>query len=280
MTKTDDRTQAELNDLLHAFAVHNSEGFQSDYQKELAKLYPKVPEAVRPIWDRTDGEYPSNTEMHATLQTAIDALTKATTALQAESDRTCRMTPQKRSQYKKVLSEAIHELEDQLDELSSKYPLPSGVKGYLLDIGSDPCEQLPCILLDTPERIILWMKRLPHKSESIGSLGITELRQLLYSHDLTPFRSWHCDFIHVYLPDKPMGILDVDNYLYKPIIDILSMALFAKDSYDNFSYAMYNLPSKSIRSGTYIHICTRDEKVPFFQDFEKMILAVQSSQNP
>lgn len=273
MAKINEQAEKELNDLLRAFAEHDSEGYRSEYQKELERLYPKVPQDIRPVWDRTDAEHSTNAKLRASLHASIHASTKAISAIQAEIGREGRMTPQKRSQYKNILSEAVHKLEEQIDTISLSYPLPIDRDGYLLDIGTDTCDHLPSIILDTPEKIIIWMKRLPSKNESTRTLSITELRQLLYSHNLTPFKSWHCDFIHVYSPDNPTGIRDVDNYLYKPIIDLLAMALFAKDSLNNFSYAMYNLPSETLKSGTYICICKREEKVQFFQDFENQILA-------
>lgn len=279
MAKTNEQAEKELNDLLRAFAEHDSEGYQSDYEKELEQLYPNVPEDVRPIWDRTDDVHPRNEPLHTMIQTAMESIAKATVALQAEMDRGKRMTPQKRKRYKNALTRAIHDLEELVDEVSMSYPLPIGREGYLMDIGTESCDYLPRIILDTPEKIIIWMKRLPSKNESARFLGITELRQLLYSRDLPHFKKWHCDFIHVYSPDKPVGMLDVDNYLYKPVIDLLAMALFAKDSLDNFSYALYNLPSETIKSGTYIHICKREEKVQFFQDFEKLVLASGSPEN-
>lgn len=279
MAKTNEQAEKELNDLLRAFAEHGSEGYRSDYEKELERLYPIVPEDVRPIWDRADELHPRNESLHTMIQTAMESIAKATVALQVEMGRQNRMTPQRRTQYRDAMTEAIHKLEDLLEELSLHYPLPIGKEGYLLDIGTEPCGELPRIILDTPEEIIIWMKRLPPKGENAKSLGVSELRRLLYSRDLPHFKKWHCDFIHVYSPDKPVGMLDVDNYLYKPIIDLLAMALFAKDSLDNFSYALYNLPSETIKSGTYIHIFKREEKVLFFQNFEEQILSIETTEN-
>ena len=62
------------------------------------------------------------------------------------------------------------------------------------------------------------------------------------------------------------------NYFYKPIIDALALAFRAQDGFDYFSYSMFNHYSKTLKSGCYIRVCNRDEKVRFLEDFESAVL--------
>lgn len=94
---------------------------------------------------------------------------------------------------------------------------------------------------------------------------------MLWDTDFAHFKKWHCDFIHVYHPDDAGGVYDVDNYAYKPIIDAFTRAFRTGDRLEHCSFSMYNYSSENIKTGTYIYICNRDEKVAFFQDFEKLV---------
>ena len=158
--------------------------------------------------------------------------------------------------------------EELLSELQFRYPLPSDSPHRKPPKDLEP--YLPKLLLCTQDRILIWMPRLPAKSTSVHCQILKSLRQMLRQHDLPHIPQWHCDLIHAYPEYMLAGVQDVDNYPYKPIIDALAMALFAPDSFDNFSCAMYNLPTANLKPGCYIRICNRSEKVQFLQDFEKL----------
>lgn len=79
------------------------------------------------------------------------------------------------------------------------------------------------------------------------------------------------DCFHIYHPDRNGGVLDVDNYNFKPIIDTVALAMHAKDSRDNFSMSQYNIPDYSIKPGYYFHVYKRDQKVQILRNFQNKI---------
>ncbi len=276
--KTTPKYTTEFDELMRAFSEHSTTEYQAVYQNEVRFNYPLIPGPYDTVWDRSDTEFSSNEDWHNSIRDTISSLTQAISKLENLAAKTRRMDPDSRAACKNALAEAAHKLESQIDSINFHYPLPSNQEGYLLDNGPVPQEDLPRFILDTPERIIIWTKPLPPKTEKASELVLTELRNLLYSHDLPWLQDWHCDFIHVYSPEDLIGVRDVDNYLYKPFIDALALALHTKDSYDHFSCAMYNFPSSAVKNGCYIHICKRAEKVSFFQDFEEVVLDAQNPQ--
>ena len=76
-----------------------------------------------------------------------------------------------------------------------------------------------------------------------------------------------------------VGVKDVDNYASKPVIDALARAFCTNDAYDNFSYSMFNYPSKNIKIGCYVHVYKRAKKVELFHDFEELALTALNPQN-
>lgn len=75
----------------------------------------------------------------------------------------------------------------------------------------------------------------------------------------------------MFSPDNPIGILDADNYLYKPIIDAIAFAVYSLDGFEHFSYSCYNLADETLNAGTYLVISNSTQKVGFFDFFASLL---------
>jgi hypothetical protein len=117
------------------------------------------------------------------------------------------------------------------------------------------------------------LKMPPKGRDPFCSVLFKEAVDLLRHANLPRLQKWHCDIIHCYHPDRPGGVLDADNYHTKPILDAIAMAMFTKDSYDNFSLSQYNFPTTDLAPGFYIHVFKRAENVQLLQDFITLVKA-------
>ena len=240
----------------------------SPYQQIVAEKYPNVAESYRPQWDDSDAHLPENEEWKDLLARSVNDLEQAIRICQQLLDNPpAVMTPMTLTRFKNTLLRAIHKTEDVVTEISLSYPTP-GQSNY--DIAkSDPelAERIPQILLNTEEKIILWIPKVPSKSRGPESIIYQEFTEMLWANTFAHFNKWHCDFIHAYHPTNRLGVHDVDNHYYKPLIDAIAVAITSKDAYDHFSCSFYNFPSEKLKPGCYIHITKPDEKVSDFEHF-------------
>ena len=150
---------------------------------------------------------------------------------------------------------------------SSKGGYPVAKENYYSVAAGMPeiADTTPKLLFCTAEAFMFWMPMMPAKGRDPHcSIIFKEAEDLLRISNLPRLQKWHCDIVHCYHPDYPGSVLDADNYHTKPILDAIAMAMFAKDSYDNFSIGQYNLPTADLFPGFYIHVVKRTEKVQFF----------------
>lgn len=241
------------------------------YVKEIYQLYPDVP-APHPLkWDENDTTLPQDPQWQKTLQNTAAALRQAAEVCDQLSAKTERTTPKGLTQGKNALLCAVHYAEDLVAELSMHYPLPSASNYKIAKSNPDLASRIPVLRLNSEDSILIWMPRLPSKKRGTDSMVFQELREMLWENDFAHINKWHCDIIHIYRPNDLTGILDADNYFYKPVIDAIALALRSKDSRDHFSYSLYNFPHETIKPGCYIHVYKREEKVAIFRDFEGLI---------
>lgn len=257
---------------LSGISIHFDDDPQYDPFLEVVHTeYPSVPDPHNLTWYRSDENAKQDTEWSSALNTTAAALSNATAVCQQIGTQQERTTPESVLQHKTALLQAISHAEHILDELEHKYPLPQQ-NLYTIAAKSKPLQDfIPRLLHNTSDRIIIWLPALPAKSRAANSHIFAELKGLLHSNTFASFPYWHCDFIHVFREDCRLGVRDVDNYPYKPIIDALVLGLSTRDGSDHFSCAMYNYFSATIKPGCYISISRREEKVRFFRDFEKLI---------
>ena len=235
----------------------------------IQRQYPGVPPPYYLSWARSDENAGQNTERNAALLKAATALETAAATCRTLASKTTHMTCNELAEHRNKLAEAVHRGEDQLAELRYRYPMPAKHWYSTTPLKDGIREFSPKLLVNTEDRILFWMPPLPAKTLRTNNLIFSEFTDLLHAHDFPHLGQWHCDFFHAHKEDDLTGVRDVDNYPYKPIIDALSRAFFAKDSYDNFSCAMYNISSKNLHPGCYIDVCKRGQKVRFLSDFEK-----------
>lgn len=239
--------------------------------EEIHSQYPSVPHPHDLTWYRSDENAKQDAEWSAALDATATALSNAATACRQINTHTERTAPDTILRYKTELLQALSSAEHILAELEFKYPLPQQ-NLYTIATQSKALQDfIPRLLLNTSDRIILWLPTLPAKSRAANGHIFAELKGLLRANTFASFPYWHCDFIHVFREDCRLGVRDVDNYPYKPIIDALVLGLSTRDSTDHFSCAMYNHFSSAIKPGCYISICRREEKVQFFTDFDNLI---------
>ena len=246
-----------------------------NYLETIYQQYPGIPDPYPLTWDRSDVELPHNEEWQKQLQVTAAALRRATEVCEQLAARSERTTRNGLIHDKNTLLCAVHKAEDLVAELTMHYPLPNPSNYKIARSNPDLAPRIPTLLHNSADRILIRMPRLPSKKRGTSSLVFQELRDLLQENNIPHLDKWHCDFVHVYHPDNLTGILDVDNYDYKPVIDTLTLALLTQDSIDHFSLSMYNLPHTELNPGCYIHISKRNEKVGFFQNF---VLLVQRAQ--
>ena len=246
----------------------------------LRRQYPGVPDSYIRKWQENDGFLPTSSEWLERLISTDKAAQEVSSICRYLETKTDRMTVNRLSLEKAALLRALHKMEDLIEELDRSYPTGTGI--YEL-AKQDPSltGRIPEILLNDGEQVLIWTPRLPAKSKWASSVGYKELQELLQkeSPHSPRFDQWHCDFIHVFRTSNLIGVRDVDNYATKPIIDALARAFRTNDAYDNFSYSMFNMPSETLKTGCYIHIYKRAQKVGFFQNFEELALVALEAQN-
>ena len=241
----------------------------------LRERYPEVSDDYRQSWYLSDDIAHKNDERATTTNKLIALMEQSISACRQLQTQTEPMTPKLLSSYVLPLTQVIHAAQDTLQSLELDYPHPTN-NAYSRMLEDDSLAQVaPKLLLNTEEQIVIWTEMLPAKTASAYALLLDEFEAFLHKHTLAHFTDWHCDFIHVHPTTSLLGIRDADNYPYKPFIDALSRAVFAPDSYDHFSYASYNYPCDNIPAGCYICITKRSRKVPFFQDFEILVRALE-----
>ena len=243
---------------------------------QIYQQYPGVPDPYPLAWDKSDRELPQDLAWQKMLKATATALCRGAEVCEHLSAKHGRTTCSGLVQDKNTLLCAIHKAEDLVSELTLNYPLPISGNYRVARENPDLAARIPALLHNDASRILIWMPTLPSKKRGSNSLIFSELQEMLQVNHFTHLDQWHCDFIHIYHPNNLAGILDVDNYSYKPVIDALTLALASQDSFDHFSFSAYNLPHLTLKPGCYIHICKREEKVPFFQFFEEMISGAQS----
>ena len=238
--------------------------------------YPDVGEHYASIWLRSDTEAAANEEWQTLLNNAETALRHAADVVASLRAREKPMTPTAQNRYRVELVRAIHRTEDLVMEMLLRYPLPR--KHPLICTGED--EQFcPKVLFKSNSRVIVWLPFVPARSQKFSSKEIilSELHSVLRDADLPSIPSWHCDFMNIYHSEKVGGILDVDNFDWKPIIDTIARAMKTPDGFNRFSCSMYDFVSDQLKIGCYIQISKRDEKIPFFRDFEKFIRSLENA---
>lgn len=249
---------------------------------ELRRKYPGVPDLYREKWLMSDEAHLNNSGEWKNLLNATGKATQdVSTICSYLAKETGSMSLERLRAEKKALLYALHKIEDLLEALDWSYPTEDRNCIKLAKDVPALTGRIPEILVKTEDRILIWMPRLPATAKWARSVGYKELTDLLYQEcaNLPRLGQWHCDFFHVFDPQNLVGVRDVDNYAYKPIIDSLARALCANDGYDNFSCAMFNYPSETLKIGCYIHIYKRAEKVAFFQDFERLASAALKAKN-
>ncbi len=271
----------DMTSIMLTPAPPTSEGMDQ-FERDIQKEYPGVPTPYCISWQRSDADAPHDLERTENLEKAAVSLERAAQLLRQLATRTDPMTPSHFKSCTNKLAEAIGRAEAQLSELRMDYPLPLEARHALYDEENIFLRQnRPRILLNREDRIIIWLPRMPRISRANNNLVFAELHDLLHLTALPHISQWHCDFIHVFEDGAdPLGIRDVDNYPYKPVIDALSRALRTWDTGFDFSCAMYNITSNSIAPGSYINICKKEEKVQFFTDFETSVLPFMALLDP
>lgn len=254
-------------------AIENSKPEDMPYYKMLLEIYPDIPVEYVAKWNSFDEQLKNNTEL-------IDFIKKTATALERASKRCqyllTKQEPTSPRTYKgtcNILAEASHKAEDLIAQLKVNLPMPVSFENVEADVSRTSDDHTAEIITCSPEHIIIWMPRLPRHNRVYSSLALRELSLLLSRSKLPTFPQWHCDFIHVFSDiDNLDSALDVDNYPYKPIIDILARSLRTDDGAFNFSCGMYNMTSSALKTGCYLHIIKREQKVLFFEDFENHLM--------
>ena len=251
---------------------------QYPYEIALRENYPDVDDTYRFVWARSDTSLPRNEEWLQKLKTASTVLEHASEVCKKLALQHSRMTPRKLTLATKALREVDHRMTDIISDLMCSYPIAN--ENHYLAAMSIPeiSESIPKILFCDEDEFAFWILELPPKNKNArNNLIILEAEDMLLHSQIPRFKKWHMDCFHIYHPDRMGGVLDVDNYNFKPVIDAVAIAMYAKDSYDNFSMSQYNISDYNIKPGFYFHIYKRDEKVRFLQNFTDRI---RLSQNP
>ena len=252
----------------------NSSPLFSSRMEDLDANYPQVPPLYRSAWQMSDEEISHDEKWQQALGKALAAVEAAKKTLcQFQHTGEAPMTPARLKSLQQSLLFANHQLDDIITTLTRQYPLQQR-SFYSIAHGNPKLEPyLPKVIVDHPERLVIWLPALPPARRTVDNHVFKEFEGLLQNlGDRPQFQQWHCDFIHIFHPTSLRGIRDVDNYNYKPLIDVLALALGARDCTDQFSSAQYNLLSEKLKPGCYIHVSKRCEKVPFFHFFEDLIL--------
>ena len=268
---------ASLNDVKSSNPIPE----QNPIYLERRRQYAGIPEDYINSWQASDERLPSSDEWQNLLVSTDAAVQEVSAICRYHETKTDRMTVNRLLAEKKALLYALHKMEELIEQLDWSYPTEDRNCIKLAKDVPALTGRIPEILVKTEDRILIWMPRLPATAKWARSVGYKELTDLLYQEcaNLPRLGQWHCDFFHVFDPQNLVGVRDVDNYAYKPIIDSLARALCANDGYDNFSCAMFNYPSETLKIGCYIHIYKRAEKVAFFQDFESLASTALKAKN-
>lgn len=264
----------ERDDLIKQVMAMSKSNEPSPIEVELKKKYPGVPYPLSEVWERSDYDIPRNLEREELVNKTAEALAIAANLCPSIQDTNAPTTFAELQNYTRTLKGAVFRTEALLDEMQFKYPLPT--KERYRHTRSDKSLQtyLPQILLNTEDRVIIWMPKMPTSSRTANNLLFAELLDLLYNEDFSHLQNWHCDFIHVF-PNGALGCRDVDNYPYKPVIDALAMAFRSRDSSESFSIGMYNLRTENTKPGCYVCVSKRENKACFFAEFEDLIARLE-----
>ena len=245
---------------------------EDPYFKHLAEFYPDVPEEYRPKWQQSDHSRINCDEHTQKMEYIAAALEKAADACRKLAVQSGTGSPRKITAATNTLLHAVHETEEVIIGLKYTYPQRHSSFYELASRIPEIAETVPKLLLCNDSEFILWMPYLPSKKRTPHDIIFHEAQDLLTFHSNLPrLKKWHCDFVHCYPHDGAEGVMDVDNYYYKPMIDIIARAMFARDSYDNFSVSLFNCPATEVKKGFYIHVYERAEKVRFLSDFTDRI---------
>ena len=245
----------------------------TDFLESIRQQYPQVPEQHQMTWYLNDEKLPQLEERNEMILKHAEALEAAAQLCRhlAQSQQHV-TTPAEIEEQKTTLIRAAHHAEELLIDIAGRYPMPELTIYKLARKCSDTSAYTPKLLKNSDEHIVIWMPHLPtKKARTTDHILFQELSDLLFEEKFPQFKKWHCDFVHVFDPDEPFGILDADNYLYKPIIDALTFAIQSKDCMEYFSYSFYNLENKTVHPGTYIVVSNRTQKVEFFDFFASLI---------
>lgn len=259
-----------FEDISHLFDHHLP--YSTDHMAD----YPDIPFPHQTTWAISDQETRHSNDWQSHLSKTKSALLAAATECDALSVATQQTTPASLTSTINRLKSALYKSEDTIGALHDMYPLPAVRTPSDLAAQSAPDIPAPMLLYRSNDQILFWLPSLPNKSRSANSHLYTDFRALLQTHQFAPFGAWHCDFMHVFSGSNEgpiLGARDVDNYPYKPFIDALVLALRSPDAAFNFSFGAYNMLSDRIKSGCYISITKRSQKVGFFNVFESFVLA-------
>lgn len=241
----------------------------SPYERKLQQDYPDVPESEKHTWAQNDETLHQCDEWKETVEATARAIQDAVDACQRLMKANGHSTPSQITQERNLLLSASHKMEDLLFDLFQKYPLPGHTYRSLAKNIPGLEDQIPQLIQNTEEQIIIWLPRLPSKKRGANSIVFQELRELLLENTFSHFPQWHADFIHTYHSDDMIGVLDADNYAYKPIIDALALALSSSDGYEHFSFGIHNYSSEKLKPGCYIYVQKKSENVQHFHDLIK-----------
>lgn len=253
---------------------------KDEFYMNLHLQYPGIPEMYFQRWMESDGYLPTSGNWLNLLIATDTAVQEVSAICRYHETKTDRMTVNRLRIEKAALLRALHKMEDLFEELDRSYPTGTGIYD-LAKQDTSLTGRIPEILLNDGNQVLIWTPRLPAKNKWANSVGYRELQELLQkeSPHFPHFDQWHADFFHVFRASNLVGVKDVDNYAYKPIIDTLTRAFRTNDAYDNFSHSMFNMPSETLKVGCYIHVYNRTKKVVFFREFEELALVALEAKN-
>lgn len=261
--KDDERHQT----LLKVFGASAFASYPTTYESFLGEKYPDVPAPYRQVWARSDEELGQGQEWRNLIDGTITALERTINVSKSLLDQDTETTPAKIRTTQNTLKAAVHRAEELLTEISLSYPLAQSHSRSLTVEEAETIGPIPKLLFSNDDEFIFWLPSLPSRKRTTTSLIYQEIKELLFNADLPRFANWHCAFIHCFRPKHIVGVYDVDNYDYKPTIDLIARSMLAKDSFEHFSLGLYNVSTDELRPGCYVYVTSRESQEWFIQTF-------------
>ena len=261
--KKDERHQI----LLDVFGTSTFTSLPTTYDAFLEEKYPDIPAPYRQVWAQSDEELAQSQEWRNLIDGTISALERAISVSKSMLEQDAETIPAKIRATKNTLKAAVHRAEELLAEISLSYPIVQNRSHSLTAENADHIGPTPKLLFSNDDEFIFWLPSLPSRKRTTTSLIYQEIKELLFSADLPHFPNWHCAFIHCFRPKHIVGVYDVDNYDYKPTIDLIARSMLAKDSFEHFSLGLYNVSTDELRPGCYVYVTSRESQECFIQTF-------------